>query len=164
MTLGSWFREYLYFPLGGSKKGTKRTVFNLFVVWCATGFWHGAEWNYLLWGFYLFTFMVLEKYFIMDFLERHHLLSLIYIIIVLQLNWIIFGVNDLREIIILIWRTFSFTGGVDWIYALCNYGAVFLVGTIFLTPLVKPHFQKFEKEHKYACALIYLVLTVLSVA
>ncbi|MEG1972132.1 MAG: MBOAT family O-acyltransferase, partial [Oscillospiraceae bacterium] len=164
MTLGSWFREYVYFPLGGSRKGTKRTVFNLFLVWTATGFWHGAQWNYLFWGFFLFFVMIIEKYFILGFLENHPKLSLVYIIIVLQFNWMIFGVNDLGGLWQLIIRTFSFTWGVDWIYALRNYGIVFILAAFFSVPLIKPYFEKFEAKHRWGSLAVYTLLAVISVA
>lgn len=62
MTLGTWFREYLYIPLGGNKKGVPRQIFNLFIVWFLTGLWHGAGWNFVCWGLYFFIILVLEKF------------------------------------------------------------------------------------------------------
>lgn len=61
MTLSGWFREYVYIPLGGNKKGWKRQIINLFIVWFLTGLWHGAGWNFVVWGMYYFLFLVLEK-------------------------------------------------------------------------------------------------------
>ena len=69
MTLGSWFREYLYFPLGGSRLGKRRTYQNLFIVWAATGLWHGASWNFVLWGLYYYLLLILEKAFLMPYLQ-----------------------------------------------------------------------------------------------
>lgn len=160
MTLGSWFREYLYFPLGGSKKGTGRTIFNLLIVWCATGFWHGAEWNYLLWGFYLFVVMIIEKYLLSGWIQSHPKLSIIYIIPVLQIHWMLFGVNDLTQLSILLNKTFVFVGGVDWIYALRNYGATFVLAAIFAFPYVPEKLRTFEKNNALAIAWYGLILLV----
>ncbi len=70
MTLSGWFREYVYIPLGGNRRGLPRQIFNLFVVWTLTGFWHGANWNFLLWGFYYFVLLAVEKLFLYNMLQR----------------------------------------------------------------------------------------------
>lgn len=70
MTLSGWFQDYVYIPLGGSRKGTAVTLRNLLIVWCLTGFWHGASWNFLLWGFYYFVLLAVEKLFLLPILER----------------------------------------------------------------------------------------------
>ena len=80
MTLGSWFREYLYIPLGGNRCSFPRQVFNLFVVWAATGLWHGASWNFVLWGLYFFVFLVLEKAFLRPRLEKTRVLGHLYLL------------------------------------------------------------------------------------
>lgn len=67
MSLGSWFRDYVYFPLGGNRKGVPRHIFNMFIVWSLTGIWHGAAWTYMAWGIYFFVLLVIEKYFLSDF-------------------------------------------------------------------------------------------------
>ena len=69
MTLGSWIREYLYFPLGGNRKGKARNILNLLIVWAATGFWHGADWNFIFWGLYFFVLLLIEKLFLLPVLE-----------------------------------------------------------------------------------------------
>jgi alginate O-acetyltransferase complex protein AlgI len=70
MTLSTWFREYVYVPLGGNRKGMRRQILNLFVVWALTGLWHGADWNFLLWGLYYFLFLILEKLFLLRLFEK----------------------------------------------------------------------------------------------
>ena len=164
MTLGSWFREYVYFPLGGSRKGLKRTIFNLFIVWTATGFWHGAEWNYLFWGFYLFVVMILEKFFLKDILARHRIFSHIYTLLMWHFSLIIFSVNHLGDMSTLFNKTLIYTGGADWLYAVRNYGVVFLIAFIFSVPFVSNHFKVFEKKHKAAATVIYIGLAAASIA
>lgn len=164
MTLGSWFREYVYFPLGGSRKGLKRTIFNLFIVWTATGFWHGAEWNYLFWGVYLFAVMTLEKLFFKEFLEKHRIFSHIYTLLMWQFSLIIFSVNDLGDMGILFKKTFIPHSGSDWIYALRNYGVVFIIAVLFSLPVLKSWFEKLQQKHKALTTAVYIGLTVISIA
>ena len=96
MTLGTWFREYLYIPLGGNRKGVVRQIFNLLVVWFLTGLWHGAGWNFILWGLYYFVLLVLEKFVLRRLLERlpdviRHLYTLFFVVV----GWVIFACDDL---------------------------------------------------------------------
>ena len=96
MTLGTWFREYLYIPLGVNRKGVVRQIFNLLVVWFLTGLWHGAGWNFILWGLYYFVLLVLEKFVLRRLLERlpdviRHLYTLFFVVV----GWVIFACDDL---------------------------------------------------------------------
>lgn len=96
MTLGTWFREYLYIPLGGNRKGVVRQIFNLLVVWFLTGLWHGAGWNFILWGLYYFVLLVLEKFVLRRLLGRlpdviRHLYTLFFVVV----GWVIFACDDL---------------------------------------------------------------------
>lgn len=96
MTLGTWFREYVYIPLGGNRKGMARQLLNLFVVWFLTGLWHGAGWNFILWGLYYFVLLVLEKFVLRRVLERlpsliQHLYTLFFVIV----GWVIFACDDI---------------------------------------------------------------------
>lgn len=95
ISLGSFFRDYVYFPLGGSRKGDKRTIFNLFVVWALTGLWHGASWNYILWGLYFFVFIAAEKVFLAKKLENHKILSSIYLLLVVYFGWVLFKFENM---------------------------------------------------------------------
>ena len=96
MTLGTWFREYLYIPLGGNRKGLGRQIFNLLIVWFLTGLWHGAGWNFILWGLYYFVLLVLEKFVLRRVLVRipdvlQHLYTLFFVVV----GWVIFACDDL---------------------------------------------------------------------
>ena len=90
ISLGSFFRDYVYIPLGGNRKGTARTVFNLFAVWALTGLWHGASWNFVLWGLYYFGFLVLEKFFLKDKLAARPRLSQCLTLLVVFFGWVLF--------------------------------------------------------------------------
>lgn len=96
ITLGTWFKEYLYIPLGGNRKGTPRLILNLFIVWSLTGLWHGADWQFILWGIYYFVFLVIEKLFLLKCFEKYpNFLKHLYSIFVIVLGWVIFSSKDI---------------------------------------------------------------------
>ena len=95
MSLGTFFRDYVYIPLGGSRCSMGRMIFNTFIVWALTGLWHGASWNYLLWGLWFFVFLILERLFLKKWLEKLPVLSNVYVIVVVFLSFVIFRFNDL---------------------------------------------------------------------
>ena len=136
MTLGSWFREYVYIPLGGNRCSPMRNVFNIFVVWFLTGLWHGASWNFVLWGLSFFVLLVIEKNGLLPVLNRHPILSRCYMIPVILLSWSLFAITDFGQLGVFLGRLFSFTGGADWLYYLRNYAVVLGIGILFSTPLV----------------------------
>lgn len=163
MTLGSWFREYLYFPLGGSRRGPARTYFNLFVVWAATGFWHGANWNFILWGLYFFVLLVIEKRWFLTRLNSSKVVCHVYLAIALSISWVLFAITDLSLVGQYLSQMFAFQGGSDWIYYLRNYGITFLVAMVLATPCLKPLYQKWENNLWFSIPFFGLIL-VLSVA
>jgi len=112
ISLGTFFRDYIYIPLGGNRKNQ---IFNLFVVWFLTGFWHGASWNYILWGIYFGILVAVEKVFLLDFLKRipkflHHIYSLFFIII----GWALFYYTDLGQLTQFMKIIFGFTENPVW--------------------------------------------------
>ncbi len=141
MSLGTFFRDYVYIPLGGSRHGMLRTVRNLLVVWALTGLWHGASWNFVLWGLYYFVFLVLEKLFLKRLLDRlPSVVSWLYSIAVVFFGWILFRFRDLS----LVWLTLcglfgqngnpltSFEANTVWL----NYAFFLPVAVLAVTPLV----------------------------
>ena len=98
MSLGTWFREYVYYPLGGSKKGTKRQLFNIFIVWMLTGFWHGASWNFLIWGVYYALLLFVEKLGLLKWLQKApKALASIYTMFFVAIGWAIFSWQDMTD-------------------------------------------------------------------
>ena len=95
MSLGTFFRDYVYIPLGGSRCSMMRMIFNTFVVWGLTGLWHGANWNYLVWGLWFFVFLIIERLFLKKWLDKLPILSNVYVIVVVFLSFVIFRFNDL---------------------------------------------------------------------
>ena len=91
ISLGSWFRDYVYIPLGGNRKGKKRMYLNLFIVWMLTGLWHGASWNFVLWGLYFGILIIIEKAFLLFWLSRApRWMRHVYTIILLLIGWGLF--------------------------------------------------------------------------
>ncbi len=141
ITLGAWFREYVYIPLGGNRKGTLRTILHLFIVWLLVGFWHGAAWNFVLWGLFIFTLLMIEKTILLRFLNGKNmiawLVSHLYILLYIPVSWIIFAITDFSELRIYLLKMFPFFGGAqtaslnDFWRLLDLYAPLLIAGVIF---------------------------------
>ena len=137
ITLGMWFKEYVYIPLGGNRKGSFRLLINLFIVWVFTGFWHGAEYNFILWGLYFFVLLVIEKAFLQSFLDKHPWIARVYFIPLILVSWAIFAITDLSQLFAYLQSLIHYTSGVEWVYYLRNYGLLIMLCFVFATPLGK---------------------------
>ncbi len=161
MTLGSWFREYLYFPLGGSRCSFPRQVFNLFVVWAATGLWHGASWNFVLWGLYFFVFLVLEKAFLLKHLNKSRVWSHVYLVFLVMISWALFAITDFAALGRFLSALFVYQAGGGWVYFLRNYGVTFAIAAVCCTPalenLAKRYGQKYRLLRYGAMAAVFLL-------
>lgn len=162
ITLSSWFRNYIYIPLGGNRKGNIRTVINLFIVWFLTGFWHGAGWNFILWGLFFFVMLTVEKNGLHKILERNNFIARIYALVFIGLSWMIFAITDMSQLVLYFKRLFSFEIGNDFIYYLRNYFVILLLGVLFSTPVFKGIYEK--NKNKLIGVFCSVVLFVLSVA
>ena len=158
ITLGSWFREYVYIPLGGNRVGKYRLYFNLFVVWFLTGFWHGASYNFILWGLYFFVLISIEKAGILKFLNRHKIFSHIYALFFIIMGWALFAVVDLNQLKILIQRMFTLNNSLEWLYYIRNYGITFIVAGIFSTPLISNLYKKIVKSEVINTIVLIIIL------
>lgn len=139
ITLGLWFREYVYIPLGGNRRGKGRTYFNMLVVWLLTGFWHGADWNFLFWGLFLFVVLCMEKAGYGKWMEEHRIFGHFYMIVLIPISWLLFAINDMTLFFIYIKRLFGFGGenifSGDVIKYGEMYGVLLAAGLLFCTPL-----------------------------
>lgn len=162
MTLGSWFRDYVYIPMGGNRKGLPRLLFNLCIVWLLTGLWHGGSVNFLLWGITVGVFVILEKLFYGEWLGRHKVFSHIYVWIVIPLTWVIFAVTSLPDLGIYFGRLFPFFGigetlnPQDILKYFSMYWWLLLAGIFFCVPMVSAWFNKHRKRW-YANALLLVL-------
>lgn len=151
MTLGAWFRDYLYIPLGGSRHGKARTALALSVVWFFTGLWHGASWNFVLWGVVLLAFILLEKFCIGGFLERRRVLSHVYLLFVIPQTWVIFRITNLRELGAYFGRLFPFFGSSSVVSAqdvvgpLRSYWWLLLLCIFFSLPQPRRFYEKYSR-------------------
>ena len=163
ITLGAWFKEYVYIPLGGNRVGRVRLYINLFIVWFLTGFWHGASYNFILWGLYFFILISIEKAILLRFLAKHKIISHIYSMFFILIGWAIFAVVDLYQLKILFKEMFSISKNSQWIYYVRNYGITFIVAAVFSTPIVKNIYNKVIKNDVLN-TFILMVIFLLSIA
>ena len=166
-TLGRWFRDYIYIPLGGSREGTARTIVNLLFVWLLTGLWHGLHWNFVLWGLSLFALIALEKLFLRRRLEKFPLLGHFYLLFVIPLTWMLFAHTNLADIVVYFSRLFSVGGGVsvyasDWLEYGRAYAPYLLAGCVFLVPRCEQLLTECKK-HRVATTAALVVLFWMSV-
>ena len=146
ISLSSWFRDYIYIPLGGNRVGKIKLLRNIFVVWFLTGFWHGASWNFILWGLYFAVILVIEKFIIKKYLDKTKVLKYIYSIILIIIGFLIFSVEDVNAIFSDLKNMF-FVGNIslynsEILYLLRNYLGLFIVAIIGATPLMKVLMEK----------------------
>ena len=132
ISLGTWFKEYIYIPLGGSRKGIAKQIRNLLIVWGITGFWHGASWNFILWGLYFGFLLIIEKLFLLKFLEKAKpLLSHLYTLIFVIISWVIFAFEDLSQIAQFLKAMFGINqSGIlnaETLYLLSNYIVLLII-------------------------------------
>ncbi|MBE6036346.1 MAG: MBOAT family protein [Clostridiales bacterium] len=170
MSLGSWFRDYLYIPLGGNRVSTAGWLRNIFIVWLLTGFWHGAAWTFIIWGLYFALFLVLEKFWLGKFLKKYQFLSHVYVLFLVGISFIIFNAADMPQ-------AFSDMGGLfgaggiplvsaEALYYLRSYAVILLLGIIGSTPLPKQLALRLEESKtgsKVLTVLEPLVLVVLMI-
>lgn len=163
ITLSTWFREYVYFPLGGSRRGKLRTYINLAVVWFLTGFWHGADWNYIIWGVYFWVFLVIEKAFLGRLLAKTRVLSHVWTMLIVGFGWIIFFRNSVGDILEFPGRLLGL--GIPFTNATTSYDFLrllpfFAVCCVACTPLPKKLFEKLSAK----CNAVYYLRPVIIAA
>lgn len=166
MSLSSWFRDYVYIPLGGNRKGRLRQCVNIMIVWCLTGFWHGANWNFVLWGFYFGVVLLIEKLLLKKALDKlPSAVSHIYALLLIVIGWEIFAHEDTAELISSVKNMFGLGGLPLWnaqaTMWLLQYLPLIVLLIVGSTPLMK-HFGEFLGER--APKLYGLVLEPASVA
>jgi alginate O-acetyltransferase complex protein AlgI len=152
MSLGTWFRDYVYIPLGGNRVSMPMWFRNILVVWFLTGFWHGADWTFIVWGLYFALFLLLEKFFLAKFFAKlPGVFSHIYVLFVVAISFVIFNANGMGQAI-------SDIGGLiglqnvpffnsETLYYMRSYGVVLLLGILGATPLVKRSVEKLRATH-----------------
>lgn len=170
MTLGRWFREYVYFPLGGSRCSKGKMIRNLLVVWMLTGIWHGSGWNFILWGFGLFLMIALEKLFLKKYLDKWVIFSRIYMWCWIPVSWVVFAITDTERLLVYLSRMFpwllrvemnSNVNSGDIIRYGKSYLPILLAAVLFSVPAVRRRLMLLRKK-KVGAVLAFLIF-VLSV-
>lgn len=159
ITLSSWFKDYIYIPLGGNRKGLAKQIRNILIVWFLTGAWHGASWNFILWGLYFGVILILEKMFLLKFLEKiPAIFRHIYTIFLVLISWLIFAFEDLGKIgeyfKALFNFNYSYSYNSEGIYYLKNYAIIIIIGIILSTPIITKLLKKMETKNKLIPSLI----------
>lgn len=174
ISLGTWFREYVYIPLGGNRKGLKRQLFNIFVVWLCTGIWHGASWNFAVWGVYYCILLILEKTFLLKLLKKLPcIIQRLYTLLAVLVGWVIFAFDSLPEGLRYLTVMFGASGALASdqraIYLLL--GNLILFGILILASTPKPSqwisklLSKTKESAAGALSLLFLAgVTVLCFA
>ncbi|MBN7774541.1 MBOAT family O-acyltransferase [Clostridium aminobutyricum] len=151
ISLSTWFKEYVYIPLGGNRKGLLRQLINIFLVWMLTGLWHGASWNFVAWGVYFAVLLILEKTFLLKFLNRFpgivgHFYTMFFVII----SWVIFSNDDLSKGLHYIQSMFGLNSAVAFdgrsLYLLANYFPLIVLLAVCATPVPKMVFLKIKNK------------------
>ena len=166
ISLGSWFREYVYIPLGGNRKGLPRQIVNLLIVWFLTGLWHGAGWNFVLWGLYFFVLLVIEKLFLLKLLKKlPAVFGHIYTLLAVLISWAIFANDNFTSLKTFFAALFGANGAYssDFIYYLKSYAVILLIGALFSTDYPKKLFKRItdSKTVKIIIAAVLIALSVL---
>ncbi|MBU3143736.1 MBOAT family protein [Clostridium sp. CF012] len=173
ISLGSWFREYLYIPLGGNRVSSRKQFRNLFVVWFATGLWHGASWNFIFWGLYFGFFIFIEKTLLGKFLERlPKCISNLYTMIIVLVGWVIFDNNKLIDAINYIKIMFGLSGNAFTdsaaVYYFYTNTILFVIAIFCATPVVYNFHKKlknrFNARGAIVMALSHIFILFLSTA
>ena len=162
ISLSSFFRDYVYIPLGGSRGGDLLTVRNMFIVWALTGIWHGASWNYILWGLYFFVFLVLERFVLKKVLERlPRAVGWIYAMLVVYFGWVLFKFENMAELGNVLAGMFGFghmAGNLSTLYTLLNNIFLLIISIIAVFPIgknLRMAAYRYENKRKKVPTLLY---------
>ena len=141
ISLGSWFRDYLYIPLGGNRKGSARQLLNILLVWLATGLWHGAAWNFVLWGLLYAVLLTAEKLFLLRGLQKLHVLNHVYVLLFVTLGFVLFDASSVQDAAQSIRAMFGGGGlplvSAESLYELRSCTVLLLLAVVGATPLAK---------------------------
>lgn len=151
MSLGSWFRDYVYIPLGGNRVCFARHLCNILIVWILTGLWHGAAWNFIMWGIYFSFLLILEKLWLLKFLKRHKLCRHIYVLLAVLISFVLFDASDLQQAFFYIRTMFTANGYplvcTQSMYYLRSYSFILCIAIIAATPVPKKIWNTLIQNH-----------------
>ena len=159
MTLSRWFRDYVYIPLGGNRKGMGKQLRNILIVWLLTGFWHGAAWNFLCWGLYFAALLILEKLVLLRFLEKHRIFGHVYLLLAVVFGFVLFDASTLSGAWNCIRGMLGFEGlpiaSAEGLYLLKSNALLLILAALGATPLPKRIAKALEARCPKAAALLH---------
>lgn len=167
ISLGSWFRDYVYIPLGGNRVPKWRWFVNIFIVWMLTGFWHGAAWNFIIWGLFFAILLMIEKLCFLKVIEKNKILGHIYVCLAVLVSFVIFNATDMREAGQYLISMIGFGGmpfsSAETLFYIRNYGLILLLSLIGATPLAKMAVQSMSGKEKIKNIILILEPVILVV-
>lgn len=171
MSLSSFFRDYIYIPLGGNRCSVLKNIRNIFIVWFLTGFWHGAGWNFILWGFYFFCFLILEKFVLKKYL-KNNILSHIYTFLIVVFSFVIFSIEDISELLRFFQGMVAFNidiSNFEGIYYLKNSFVILIIaffgmGPFFKNLIIRLKKGKIKRVFDVLEVIFLVVILILSVS
>ena len=166
ISLGSWFRDYIYIPLGGNRVSTLRWAFNILIVWTLTGIWHGSSLNFITWGLFYGVMLIIEKKYLRHILEKHVILSHIYTLSIIFFGWIIFRIQNVADIPYFVFALID-VRNIGTITELAGQNVLFdiiyiIIGIVCLIPVVKKPFINIFK-HKIIYEFVIVILLIISI-
>lgn len=166
ISLSRWFKDYIYIPLGGNRGSKLKLIRNIFIVWSLTGLWHGASWNFILWGIYFGIILIIEKMCLKNFLEKHKVLAHIYTLFLIIISFIIFNITDIKNLGLFFKSMFGFNNlpflNFETIYYLKSYLLILIISIICATPIVKYISNSKIKKLIFLEPVIYMILLFIS--
>jgi alginate O-acetyltransferase complex protein AlgI len=169
ISLSTWFRDYVYIPLGGNRRGLRRQFLNILIVWALTGIWHGANWTFLLWGLYYALFLMLEKAFLLKWLEKTPAFGHFYTVLIAICGWVLFQLDSVKEAFVYYRAMFGmgeagFAAGGD-LYYLGSYALMLVIAGVACTPLGRNAYAKLSvKARSIAAPVLVMLVLILSTA
>ena len=149
ISMGTWFRDYVYIPLGGNRCGLAVQLRNIAVVWLLTGFWHGASWNYVLWGVYFGALLIAEKFFLLEKLKKVPLVGHFYTVFCILISWVLFSFEDMAKGAAYFKAMFGFGAGLcnsTALYELASYLPLLGICAVAATPLAARLYRKLNEK------------------
>lgn len=172
ISLGSWFRDYVYIPLGGNRVKKGRFIFNILVVWCLTGFWHGAEWTFAVWGLYFAVLLLAEKLFLGRYIDKNRIVAHLYVFLFVLISFVIFDAKTLPDALSYIGAMFGAgeypLANAEFFYYLRSYAPLFVIAIVGSTPALKHFIGKTQLGQRLSlleapvlCILLILITAYL---
>ncbi|MGL5765046.1 MAG: MBOAT family O-acyltransferase [Sarcina sp.] len=169
ISLGSWFREYIYIPLGGNRCNLSKQCRNLLIVWLVTGFWHGASWNFIFWGLYYGFILFIEKLYLKEKLNKlPNIVCHLYTMLLVMIGWVLFGFENLSQGLEYLKIMFFFSGNPLFdntaLFYISNYLILFIILIICSTPLPIIEFNKLKTKNSFIGICVNVILLFISIS